>query len=197
MVKRVLLATLAMACLAACGGNSNSPAAQHTATPTPTPTPAPSASASATPDPLALAALLEGRYQGSWNNTTFGTSGPITLDIKVDRAASAVGITLALGGNVFGSPPPAPESFSIRPVAGQTTYTVKSATFGDLSATFILAGLQGSITMKSTNVPNARVGGFDAAATVSDARSFKGTYTITFKDGSAPAQGTFTLAKTA
>jgi hypothetical protein len=178
----------------ACGGESTSPASPK---PTPTPTPTPIPKVSATPDLLILAAFLEGRYSGTWNNTTFGTSGPVTADVKVDRTSGTVSLTLTLGGNVFGAPPPPQETFTIKPDPAQSTFTGRSATFGDVTASFALAGTQGTFNMKGGNVPNPRVAGFEASATITDPRSFGGRYTVTFKDGTAPAQGTFALAKTA
>ena len=182
-----------VALLLACG-TSSSPAS----TPKPTPTPTPVASA--TPDALALAALIAGRYTGTWNNTTFGSSGPITLEVKVDRAAGTVSFTLTLGGNVFGAPAPPPETYTIKPDAAQLsqlTYTGRSAIFGDVTATATMTGTQGTFKMLATNVPNPRIGGFEATGTVTDPRSASGRYTVSFKDGSPPAQGTFTLAKAA
>jgi hypothetical protein len=180
--------------LLACGGETSTSATPKR-TPAPTPTPTPTASAGS--DLLLLAAFLEGRYTGAWNNTTFGTTGPIAVDAKVDKTAGTVSVTLTLGGNVFGAPAPPPETFTIKPDPAQSTLTGRSTTFGDLSATFALAGSQGSFTMKGSNVPNPRVAGFEASATISDPRSFGGRYTVTFKDGTAPAQGTFTLTKAA
>jgi hypothetical protein len=183
------------ALLLACGESSST-----ASTPKPTPTPTPTPLASATPDALALAALVAGRYTGTWNNTTFGSSGPITLDVKVDRAAGTVSFTLTLGGNVFGAPAPPPETYTIKPDAtqlSQLSYSGRSAIFGDVTATATMTGTQGTFKMVATAVPNPRIGGFEATATVSDPRSASGRYTVGFKDGSPPAQGTFTLAKAA
>lgn len=57
---------------------------------------------------VAAAQELEGDYEGEWNNTTFGSSGPVTATISVNPDAAFALFTLDLGGNVFGAADPDP-----------------------------------------------------------------------------------------
>ena len=187
--RAIVLATLTLL-LAACGGGG-SPQAAATAKPTPTPTAAPTPTPTA--DPLALVATFAGIYKGTWNNTTFGSSGPVEVDVTVDQTARAVTVKTTLGGNVFGAPAPPPETITI-PASGVNPngpLTYKSAIFGDCSG-----GLNGAtFTTKCVNVPSARVSEFDSTGTITDPKNLAFTYTVMFKDGSAPAQGKVTLTK--
>jgi hypothetical protein len=57
---------------------------------------------------VAAAQALAGDYEGEWNNTTFGSSGPVIASIAVDDDAALAMFTLDLGGNVFGASDPDP-----------------------------------------------------------------------------------------
>ncbi|MEX0827285.1 MAG: hypothetical protein WD184_11100 [Acidimicrobiia bacterium] len=88
-----------------------------TAAPATTTTGAPATTTSAAVDPtaerVAAAQELEGDYEGEWNNTTFGSTGPVDASIVVDPDAAVAQFTLDLGGNVFGFPDPDPFTVEI------------------------------------------------------------------------------------
>ena len=182
------LVALAALLLVACGGGGSS----NASTPPPrTPTPAPATpTPSPTPDPLALAALFEGVYTGTWNNTTFGTTGPVKLENHLDRAAGTMTTTMTLGGNVFGSPAPPPETFTYKVSAAASTFTTKSATFGDVTVTFNPPAFK----IDGANITSPNVSAFSAQGTIADPRTISLDYTATLRAGGT-ATGKATLTK--
>jgi hypothetical protein len=53
-----------------------------------------------------------GTYNGTWNNTTFGSNGPAHITVA-DTAPGSLTATLTLEGNVLGLPAPAPFTHAI------------------------------------------------------------------------------------
>lgn len=186
-MRRSQLAFLAIA-LVSCGGPaataSSSPAASS---PAPAATGAASTAQPATTAPLP--AFQDATLVGTWNNTTFGSTGPATFDIKVNAAAATMTVTITLGGNVFGAPAPAPESFTLPLSAAGATFSGKSKTFGDVTAT--LKG--GTMTFKGDNVPGGRVKSIDGTGTYTPT-SLSLAYNVALADGTT-AKGTVTLKK--
>ena len=178
-----LLAIAAVLLLASCGGGSPA-AAKPSPTPTPTPTPTPSF------DLGALAAAFAGTYTGSWTNTTFNSKGSVTAVIAYDAATQAVTANLAVGGNVFGAPPPPPETFSGKlGQLGALGFSGHSPTFGD----FTVTTTGPAFVMKAQNVPNPKIDHFEADGLLTGT-TIGGTYKVFFKDGTT-ADGMFSLAK--
>lgn len=141
-MRRILAATfLILFVSAACGSSStpapSAPVATAAAATTSAPTVAPSTArpTTAAPAPTVATTFEDGRYAGTWTNTTFGSTGTAAIDVKVDRTAFTVAMTLTLGGNVFGAPAPAPETFTFPITLAGVSFTGKSKTFGDLSVT--------------------------------------------------------------
>ena len=164
---------------AACGSTS-SPSSTVTATPKPTPTPAVALNRPAT---LPLA----GAFTGTWNNTTYSSSG--TLTATVDLTNGVFTAVTQIGGAVFGGSPPAAETFTGQLTAAGVTASGSSAIFGTYS---LVATVAGDVTFTADNVPSATVATVVAHGTGS-ATGLTGTYQITFRNGTAPAAGTFTL----
>src|ERR1019366_6027796 len=50
------------------------------------------------------------RYAGTWNNTTFGSTGFANATLAAERASQLLAITIDLGGNVFGGTAPGPQT---------------------------------------------------------------------------------------
>jgi hypothetical protein len=196
-MRRVVLTAFALAFGIACSStpaatSAPSAAAATTAAPTaaPTtaaPTPAPSTPKPATPNPLA--AFADGKFTGTWNNTTFGSTGNATFDVKVDQNALTLGITVTLTGNVFGAPAPAPETFTIPVAAIGTTYKTTSKTFGDVTATI----KDGAVTIDGTNVPGGRVKSINLTGTYTPT-AINMNYTVALSDGTQ-AKGTVAMKK--
>ncbi len=190
-MRRSQLALLAIA-FVSCGG----PSATATSSPAPSSaapattavaTAAPSTARPATTAPLP--AFQDATLVGTWNNTTFGSTGPATFDIKVNAAAAKMTVTITLGGNVFGAPAPAPESFTLPLSAAGATFSGKSKTFGDVTAT--LKG--GTMTFKGDNVPGGRVKSIDGTGTYTPT-SLSLAYNVALADGTT-AKGMVTLKK--
>ena len=165
----------------ACGGGGTGAAPTPTAKPTPTLSAAPAPTPSL--DVTVLAQAFAGVYTGTWTNTTFGSSGPVTADIKVDAPTKTITALVTIGGNVFGGPPPPPETFTGK--IGDLTslsFSGHSGTFGDFTVTASAAGF----TMKAVNIPGDRVDHLDVIGTL-DPKAINATYTVTLKDGTKAA----------
>ena len=178
----------------ACGGggtsSSSTPPPTHLQTPTPTPTP--TAAPTPTPNPLAaLAAAFTGKYSGTWTNTTFGSTGPISVQVAVDLASGNLVVSnLTIGGNVFGGAAPPPESLTLTGLATGTV-TTHSASLGDISMSISPLGV---LTGTCTNIPSPRVSKATFTGTVADPTKLTFTYHADLKDGTG-ADGTVTMAK--
>jgi hypothetical protein len=193
-MRRVLGASLIVLVFAACGSSSTAaPGTQTAATAAAAPTTAaPTVAATtakpATPVPTLATTFDEGRYAGTWTNTTFGSTGSAAIDVKFDRTAFTAAITLTLGGNVFGAPAPAPETFTFPITPAGVSSTAKSKTFGDFTVTLNA----GKATFKGDNV-SARVKTFEGTGTYA-AGVITINYAVTLSDGSK-AQGVVNLKK--
>lgn len=205
-VRRSVSTVIVCVAVAACGGSAatqapaatsgpptGAPATAAPGTQPPAATPAPT-EAAATTDPFALASQFEGTYSGTWTNTTFGSQGPASIELALDRAAGAMDLLLTLGGNIFGQPTPAPETLQAQIVPGQGL-SFDSATFGDTTVSVDLSGTAPVITVSSPDVPSARIKGFTATATITDPDHIDFAYEVTFRDGGAPAAGTAPLTR--
>jgi len=174
------------------GGSSSQAPAATTAASTPTAPPAATQGAAATTDPLAVVSQFEGTYTGTWTNTTFGSTGPASISVALDRATGTITLTLTLGGNVFGQPSPAPETLTATITPGQPV-AFTSKTFGPTTVDFDPATK--ALTFTSNDVPSARVKTFVAKATIADPKTIDLTYDVTFRDATPPAHGTAKLTR--
>ena len=160
----------------------------------PAPAPTQPAITTTTIDPVQLAVrALVGTWSGSWNNTTFGSTGPFDLTITPD--GTNIDITSDLGGFVFGQGDPDPESYSfdLATLAGSVgqAVSVDSETFGPLSITLVSAA---TIEIEALSVPAPGIATLRASATVQPGL-ISGTYDIEF-DGGDTAAGTFEISTT-
>ena len=101
-----LLALFASAC--GDGGAGTTTAATTTTT---------AEASTTTEDPVAyrvtLATILAGEWVGEWRNTTYGSTGPVAVDVRVDGAAHTATLTIDLGGAVFGEGDPEPFELTV------------------------------------------------------------------------------------
>ena len=187
MFNRLAMA-VAIFAVVACGGSSSA-ASKPTPSPSPSPRPSPSL------DTLALFTSFEGSYSGTWTNQTYGSSGSITVVIKLDHSAGTITSTLTLGGNVFGAPAPAPETVTFKPIGALTPDIAgHSATFGDVTVHFAPTATGATISFKAANVPSPRVATLTVGGTVT-ATTMSMTYTVGFRDGTADAHGVAAITK--
>lgn len=135
---------------------------------------------------------IEGTYRGPWTNTTFGSSGTAEATLAVDVDTGAVRVTLALTGNVFGVPAPAPETVELQlgsAAAGQPIQAT-STLFGPVTATL---QPDQSLVIEANDVPAAGIATFRMVVTMSGT-TIDATYTVGFEGGGS-AQGTAMLTK--
>jgi hypothetical protein len=141
----------------------------------PTPTPEMTPTPSPTTPPFNIEAR-GGSFSGTWNNTTFASSGATTVDLTIN---DGVGFTLILdlGGNVFGGSDPEPETFegTFRGTAPYT-FTYNSTIFGENTTLTIDAN--GDFQ-------------FDAPKPVTGITDY--TLSIDFDDANQTATGAFSL----
>jgi len=188
------LACSSMWVLAACGSSSTSGT-----TPTAAPaTASPSAAATTTPaattsdsDAYPIVAQYAGKYTGSWNDTTFGTTGTMTWDIFPDPAKRTVTIDVNVGGKFFGGGGAPPESIVLTHLA-QGVVSGNSKAFGVVTGTISPTG---SVHMTLTNIPGGSIKSVEVTGTLSGGTTISMQYTVTFTGSSSTAVGTVTLHK--
>jgi hypothetical protein len=134
------------------------------------------------------------RYTGTWNNVTFGSTGPAQVDLAVRWFVQEFDALVTLGGNVFGGAPPAPFTLSASFAAGSTSVGTISTPFG-LCTFQPLGRTPTTVTFSATctQVPSASISGFDFSGSVSDS-SMQGVYTARFTGGGS-ANGTFNMPR--
>jgi hypothetical protein len=196
-MRRAIFASFVVVLAVACSSSptttatSSAPAtsaAAATPAPTTAPTAAPSTARPATPPPGP--AFEDATFTGPWTNTTFGSTGTATMAVKIDRTAFTLGLTLSVTGNVFGAPPPAPETFTLPITAAGATFSGKSKTFGDVTAAL---KADGTVTFKGENIPGGRVKTIDGTGTWTT-QAINLTYNVALSDGST-AKGTVALKR--
>jgi hypothetical protein len=141
---------------------------------------------------IAAVEALVGHYQGTWTNTTFGSTGTIDMTIALDAATRTATVTSTLTGNVFGAPAPPPQSVQVPLDASDPLkpVTVTSPVFGSVT---VAAQADGSIVIDAANLPSPNAATmhavFKPTATGMDA-----TYTVGLRSG-ATANGVITMKK--
>jgi hypothetical protein len=193
--KYTVVLVLALA-LVACGGEA---APEPTPTPEPeqmaptatTPPPAPTSAPTATEDTgFEQASAFAGEWSGSWENTTFGSSGDARAAIDVQPDGTAT-FTVDLDGMVFGMLDPDPMTY-------EGTYDANGATFeapgdplfGDLAISVTPAG---DVTINGELVPVDGIASLSASGTISS-DSIQLEYTVVFTGG-GEAMGVLNLVK--
>lgn len=136
-------------------------------------------------------APFAGTYNGTWTNTTFGSTGSGQAIVTVNGGASTATVTASATGNVLG------QGGGAAPGLQAGAYTGAGANFagvlpvmGTVTATINAAG---QITASAINIPGGGITRWDATGTIT-ATTIQMTFTVTFTVG-APATGTITLTK--
>ena len=129
---------------------------------------------------------------GSWNNTTFSTSGGISANMALNGATLSVSINI--GGSMFGSLMPGPVEFQ-KNVGGAEfpfKFTVTGTSIGDLDVTFSASG---DLQVEETVVPSRPdILRATLAATFDGTSSYSGEFHSYLAGNTQLAQGTITLA---
>jgi hypothetical protein len=189
--------------VAACGGSASTPQASGPMAATSLPTSAPSAAmSSASPiaspatsssaaDAYPLLAAFQGHLTGSWNDTTFGTTGSMSWDITPNSLDRTVLIKVAVGGNFFGGSGAPAESITLTQL-GQGVIAGRSAAFGDVSGTITPSG---ALRVTLANIPGGVISRVDITGTFTGSNAISMSYTVAFAGGGSNAVGTVTLTR--
>lgn len=129
-------------------------------------------------------ARILGGWSGSWNNNTFGTSGPLNLSIT-ETGAGTLDANVSLGGSVFGGSAPPPFDATLLLSGSGGSISSPSSGLGNLTGSF---GSDGSFSGSIAMIPLSSIGSLTFNAALAGAQ-LNGMYTINFSDGST-AQGT-------
>jgi len=141
---------------------------------------------------VALAQQYDGAYTGTFTNSTYHTTGPASLDLRIDPTASTLTATVDLNGDLFGGGAKAVRQINGTIALGNPTAaaTTQTASFGPVTGK-LGSGL--SIVLTAPNVPDPKVQTFQLTGQLrSDHKGFDATFTIGFRDGHT-AQGTVTV----
>lgn len=167
-MKKALLACTLLAALAGCSGSGGGTAATF--------------------DP----APWVGTYNGTWQNTTFATTGNSTLTIAADTNAQTMTITLAMTGNVFGAGTPTDLVLSGDYTSTQLTANTAAhhPTYGDVTLT---VDGNGNVSGTGTNITGGSVSSMTYTGTISGT-SATINYTVQLTGGGT-AQGVVNVTK--
>ena len=197
-MKRILLVTsllLTVAIvLAACG--SSAPATEE-APPPATEEPAPGPTATSEPEPTATTdtgfdsySAWAGDWEGSWTNTTFGSTGPIAASIMFEPDGTGT-FAFDAGGFIFGAvDPPEVVLDATFDASGVMIELPGNEIFGDVMVTI---KPDGTFEMVGDLVPTAGIARVEAMGTFTE-DTLEGTYTVLF-EGEGVAEGTFAMMR--
>jgi hypothetical protein len=147
----------------------------------------------ASPDPVvALAQQYDGRYVGTFTNTTLGTTGGATLDLRIDPGTGALETDAEFDGDLFGG-----DAKKVRRISGTVTLgdpnapvTTQTDAFGAVTARLDDAL---ALVLTADDVPGAKVKSFTLTGHLrDDLTGFDATYAVTFEDATT-AEGTITV----
>jgi hypothetical protein len=156
--------------------------------------PVPTTAVPRSPDPVvALAQQYDGRYVGTFTNSTFHTSGSASLELRVDPATGRLTTNADLDGDLFGG-----DAKKVRRISGTVTLgdpnaavTTQTDAFGPVTGR-LDQGL--SLVLTADDVPGPKVKSFTLTGHLrDDLTGFDATYTVTFEDGRT-ADGTVTVS---
>jgi hypothetical protein len=134
----------------------------------------------------------DGKWTGTWNNTTFGSSGGVTFDVTSTGTTASIAVTLT--GNVFGGSPPATTHIN-GTYYSATGFTFDTSSDPGLGNCHVTIDLGTILSADCKNVPSARVSEVKVDGSWKTAAASDFHYQVLFRDGTAPAGGTVHIAK--
>lgn len=144
-------------------------------------------------DPVvALAQQYDGRYVGTWTNTTFGSTGPASLELRIDPTAGTATVDSEFEGDLFGNGSKEPRRITGTVQLGDPSAVVTTQTkaFGAVTGRLDESL---AIVLTAPDVPEANVRSFELTGRLrSDNTGFDATFTIVHRDGST-SSGTVTV----
>jgi len=129
-----------------------------------------------------LTQQFAGTYAGTWNDTTFGSSGPITVAITIGGTGaigSPVVLKFSLGGDVFGGSAPPPQTFTGMVGPSGLSFSGTSTFFGNVNWQLTT---NGAFTATGADVPGGNVSSFAASGSIA-ANELSATFHISLLDG--------------
>lgn len=144
-------------------------------------------------DPVvALAQQYDGRYVGTWANTTFATTGPATLELRIDPVAGTATVDSDFEGDLFGNGLAQPRRITGTVTLGDPAAVITTPTkaFGPVTGR-VDESL--AVVLTASDVPEAKVKSFELIGRLrSDNTGFDATFSIVHRDGSTSV-GTVTV----
>ncbi len=143
-------------------------------------------------DPVvALAQQYDGRYVGTFANTTSGTTGPAVLELRIDPNAGTITVDSDFDGDLFGN------GAKQRRISGTVKLGDPTAVISSQTKAFgtINGRLDESLALILTapDVPEPKVKSFELIGRLrSDNTGFDATFSIVHRDGSTSV-GTVTV----
>ena len=138
---------------------------------------------------VALAQQYDGRYVGTFTNTTFNTTGPASLELRVDPTAGTIAVDADFDGDLFGGGAKGVRRISGSIAIGDPNATVTTDTekFGPVTG-HIDESL--ALVLTADDVPDDKVKSFTLTGRLrGDNTGFDATYAVVFEDGKT-ADGT-------
>jgi hypothetical protein len=138
---------------------------------------------------VALAQQYDGRYVGTFTNTTFNTTGPASLELRIDPTAGTIAVDADFDGDLFGGGADEIRRISGSIAIGDPTATVTTDTekFGPVTG-HIDESL--ALVLTADDVPDDEVKSFTLTGRLRDDNTgFDATYSVVFEDGKT-ADGT-------
>jgi hypothetical protein len=163
---------------------------------TPEPTPEPTEAPTVEPTPATApgyeqAVLFAGRWEGSWTNITFGSTGPVTIEVMIHDDGTA-DLTVDVGGMVFGAVNPDPATYSGTYDAEGAYFTIMDdPVFGEVVMT--ISAADNSFTITGELIPDPGIASIEASGMFTE-DTVDGEYTVFFAGG-GQAVGETTLTK--
>ena len=131
---------------------------------------------------VALAQQYDGYYEGTFTNTTFGTEGTATLELRIDPVAGTMVVISDTDGDVFGGG--AKELRQIKSTITLGDPTASTST--DTKSFGLVTGVIDpslAIVLTAPDVPDAKVVSFRLIGRLrEDKTGFDGTYHVVFED---------------
>jgi hypothetical protein len=145
--------------------------------------------------PAAVAAVEDftGTYTGSWNNTTFLSTGAASLVTAIEGAQFVA--TVDMDGNVYGQPDPPPIEIAGLVSGGDAVFSMVSAGgYGTIDGT--IDGDTGQIAFSITGLLAAGIAEVTATGSFGDGSALALDYAVTFAGPPGPpAVGTLNVVR--
>jgi len=133
---------------------------------------------------------LLGTWNGSWTNTTFGTSGPLSITVT-DNGNGTYNVTVDLGGMVGGMIDPPPQTVTATVDGnGGISFNGSVSMLGQL---IFSVSSGGALSISAPAITTPGFSSFSASGSIS-ATTGSLSYTVTFSGGGS-ANGTATATK--